>query len=56
MSFNLDPSKQAQGVIFSKKCTKEDHPPIYFNDVPVTQTIVQKHIELYLDEELKREA
>ena len=57
MSFNPDPSKQAQGVIFSKKCTKEDHhPPIYFNDVPVTQTIVQKHIELYLDEELKREA
>ena len=32
VSFNLDPSKQAQEVIFSRKCTKEDHLPIYFND------------------------
>ena len=52
MSFNPDPSKQAQEVIFSRKCTKEDHPPIYFNDIPVTQTTVQKHIGLYLDEKL----
>ena len=41
MSLNPDPSKQAQEVIFSRKCTKEDHPPIYFNDIPVTQTTVQ---------------
>ena len=33
MSFNPDPSKQAQ-VIFSRNCTKEKHPPIYFNDMP----------------------
>ena len=52
MSFNPDPSKQAQEVIFSRKCTKEDHPPIYFNDIPVTQTTVQKHIGLCLDEKL----
>ena len=38
--------------IFSRKFTKEDHPPIYFNDIPVTQTTVQKHIEMYLDEKL----
>ena len=49
-SFNPDPSKQAQEVIFSRKCTKEDHPPIYINDIPVTQTTVQKYIGLYLDE------
>ena len=52
MSFNPDPSKQAQEGIFSRKCTKEDHPPIYFNDIPVTQTTIQKHIGLYLDEKL----
>ena len=38
--------------IFSRKFTKEDHPPIYFNDIPVTQTTVQKHIGMYLDEKL----
>ena len=52
MSFNPDPSKQAQEVIFSRKCTKKDHPPIYCNDIPVTQTTIQKHIGLYLDEKL----
>ena len=38
--------------IFSRKFTKEDHPPIYFNDMPVTQTTFQKHIGMYLDEKL----
>ena len=52
MSFNPGPSKEAQEVIFSRKCTKEDNPPIYFNDIPVTQNIIQKHIGLYLDEKL----
>ena len=50
MPFNPDPSKQAHKVIFSKNCTKEDHPPICFNDIQVTQTTVQKHIAMYLDE------
>ena len=52
MSFNPDPSKQAQEVIFSRKYTKEDHPPIYFNDIPVTETTVQKYIGMCLDEKL----
>ena len=52
MSFNPDLSKQAQEVIFSRKCTKEDHPPIYFSDTPVTQTTAQKHIGMYLDKKL----
>ena len=52
MSFNPDPSKQAQEVIFSRKCTIEDHSLIYFNDIPVTQSTVQKHIGMYLDEKL----
>ena len=33
MSFNPDPSKQAQEVIFSRKCTKKDHPVLYFNNI-----------------------
>ena len=52
ISFTLDPSKQAQEVIFSRICTKKNHPPIYFHDIPVTQTTVQKHIGMYLDEKL----
>ena len=52
MSFNPGLSKQAQEVIFSRKCTKEDHPPIYFSDTPVTQTTAQKHIGMYLDKKL----
>ena len=42
-SFNLDRSKPAQDVIFSRKCTDEDHPPIHFNNIPDTQTTVQNH-------------
>ena len=52
MYFNLDSSKQSEEVIFSTKCTKDDHPLIYFNNIPVTQTTIQKHIGLYLDENL----
>ena len=52
MSFNPHLTKRAQEVIFSRNCTKEDHPPIYFNDIPVTQNTVQKYIGLYLDEKL----
>ena len=45
MSFNQNNlSKQARAVIFSIKCTKEDHPSIYFNDISVTEITVQKYI------------
>ena len=52
MSSNSDASKQVQEVIFSRKCTKEDHPSIYFDDIQCTQTTVEKHIRVYLDEKL----
>ena len=32
MSFNPDPSKQAQEVIFSGNTKKEYHPPLSFNN------------------------
>ena len=52
MYFNTDLSEQAQEVIFSRTSAKEDHPSIYFIDMLVTQTIVRKHIGLYLDGKL----
>ena len=52
ISFSPDPSKQAQEAIFSRKRRKQDYPPIYFNDISVTQYTVQKHIGLYLNEKL----
>ena len=52
MSFSPDLSKQAQEVIFSRKYTKEDYPPIYCNDITVTKVTVQMHIGMYLDEKV----
>ena len=43
MSFNLDPSKQAQEVIFSRKTKKEYHSPLAFNNNNVSETNSQKH-------------
>ena len=52
MSFNLDPTKQAQGVIFSRKTTKKIHPKIFFNNIPVSKADSQKHLGLHLDSKL----
>ena len=37
MSFNRDPSKQSQEVIFSRRNQKNCHPSIYFNNKQVKQ-------------------
>ena len=52
MSFNPDPSKQAQEVIFSRKIQKTCHPSIYFNNKLVKQVPSQKHLGLILDNKL----
>ena len=52
MSFNLDVSKQAQQVIFSKRTKKLFHPTVLFNNIPVQRSTVQKHLGVYLDEKL----
>ena len=52
MSFNPELNKQAQKVIFSKKMTKSSHPQIYFSNVPVSRTSIQKYLGIYLDEKL----
>ena len=45
MSFNPDPQKQAQEVIFSRKRVKDCHESVFFNDS-------QKHLGIHLDEKL----
>ena len=52
MSFNPDPLKQAQEVIFSKKINKNNHPDITFNNQIVCATSSQKHLGMILDEKL----
>ena len=51
-NFNLDPSKQAQEVIFSQKLKKVPHPPLIFNNANVSQCKSQKHLRVKLDSEL----
>ena len=50
MSFNSDPNKQAQEVIFSKKTKK-----ITFNKSSVSQSTSQKHLGMILDASLSFE-
>ena len=49
MSFNPDPSKQAQEIIFTCKVKKVVHSPIFFNNRPVQHVSSQKHLDLILD-------
>ena len=42
MSFNLDPIKQAQEVIFSWKSKAISHPPLVFSNNNVIQTFLKK--------------
>ena len=52
MSFNPDPSKKAQEVIFSRKIQKTCRPSICFNNKSVKQVPSQKHLGLILDSKL----
>ena len=52
MSFNPDPNKQAQEVIFSRKLKKVCHPSLHFNNNNVSQASLQKHLGLTLDDRL----
>ena len=38
MSFNPEPSKQAEEVKFSRKTKKENHFPLDFNNINVSET------------------
>ena len=52
MSFNLDPSKQAVEVHFSRKINPADTPPVYFNNLRVASCETHKHLDLLLDKRL----
>ena len=52
MSFNPDPSKQAQEVTSSRKLQKISHPSIYFNNNPIEQVSSQKYLGMILDAKL----
>ena len=49
---NPDPSKQAQELLSSRKISSKQYPSLYFNDNPVQQVQVQKHLGLFLDQKL----
>ena len=49
MIFNPALSKQAQEVIFSRKIKKLLHPTLLFNNIPLNNSLFQKHLGLTLD-------
>ena len=49
MSFNPDPQKQPQEVIFSRKSKVISHPPLVFNNNNVIQNTSQKYLGIILD-------
>ena len=55
MSFNPDPNKQAQEVIFSRKTKKINHLSLTFKKSTVSQSTSQKHLGVILDASLSFE-
>ena len=59
MSFNPDPTKQAQEIIFSRKTSQRNQPGLMFNNSIVNVTSIHKHLDmifyskLNFDEQLK---
>ena len=52
MLFNLDPTKQAQEVLFSRKKNTQNHPTLSINNIQVERASSRKHLGLKLDERL----
>ena len=52
MSFNRNPSKQAQEVIFSRKLQNLNYDSIYVNQNLLQQVLSQKHLGMHLDTKL----
>ena len=49
ISFNPDPTKQAQEVTFSRKVQTTNHAPLFFNENVVPKIALQKHLGMFLD-------
>ena len=52
MQFNPDLNKQAQESIFSRRSVKLVQSAVKCNDIPVACAKIQKHVSLFLDENL----
>ena len=52
MSFNPDPTKPAEEVLFSQKRIPQEHPPLYFNGIEVKRVDDHKHLGFTLDSKL----
>ena len=55
MSFNADPTKQAQEIIFSRKTSQRNHPGLIFNNSIVNVTSIHKHLGVTFDSKLSFE-
>ena len=56
MSFNPDPTKQPQEVIFSQKMIKPSHRLIKLSNLPVQSASSQKHLDMILHEKINFES
>ena len=52
MSFNPDPTKPAEEIVFSRKVNSNDHPPLFFGNSMVKRVNEHKHLGLTLDSKL----
>ena len=52
MPFNLDGTKQAQEIIFSRKKNATTHPPLFFNNSEIKLSSNQKHLGLTIESKL----
>ena len=52
MSFNSDPTKQAQDIIFSRKTSQRNYPGLMFNNNIVNVTTIHKHLDMMFDSKL----
>ena len=52
MSFNPDPTKPAEEILFSQKKSTIYHPPLFFNGSEVKRVADHKHLGLVLDPKL----
>ena len=46
MSFNSDPTKKAQEIIFSRKISRRNHPGLVFNNSIVNVTTNHMHLDM----------
>ena len=52
MSFNPDPTKPAEEIVFSHKKRPNLHPPLFFNGIEVKRVKEHKHLGLIFDPKL----